>query len=395
MNLKTIRDVDVVSKRIVVRVDFNVPISKEGKVSDDARIRQTLPTIEFLLKHNARVILLSHLGRPKGNVVEDLRLDPVAQKLSELLGKKVQKADDCVGISAEKIVHNLKEGEVALLENTRFYSEESKNNSAFAKKLASFGDIFVNDAFGTAHRKHASTVGIAQFLPAVAGLLLLREVRELTRVFTNVERPLILILGGAKIDTKIGVLEKFSKIADIILVGGGLANTFLAAKGYEVGSSLFESKKLKLAREILVNAENCKFLLPCDAVCATEISDTAKTIEVAVDSVLPGLKILDIGKASQLNFIKAIAKANTIIWNGPVGLFEFAPFAVGTQAIAEACASSSGTTLLGGGDTLKALRHFGISFKKFTYVSTGGGAMLEFLEGKKLPGIEVIRKSSN
>lgn len=393
--MKTIHDIDISGKRVLVRVDFNVPLVN-GKVSDETRIKQALPTIEYLLKNKAKVVLLSHLGRPKGQAVEGLKLDPIAVRLSELLKKKVAKADDCVGDSAKKIIKNLKEGEVVLLENTRFYSEEKENNLEFAKKLANFGDVFVQEAFGAIHRAHASTVGIAKFLPTVAGLLVEKEVMELEKVFQNPSKPLVFIVGGAKIDTKLGILKKFSEIADTILVGGGLANTFLAAEGYSIGESLYEEDKLELAQDILMTASaaGCKFVLPNDVICAdaeVELSEKTPVLDLRADAVPFNLKILDIGKRTQRQYAEIIKKAGTVIWNGPLGLFEMTPFSSGTKAVANACAENSATTILGGGDTLEALKRFQISPEKFTHISTGGGAMLEFLEGKKLPGLEAIK----
>ena len=394
MQLKTIRDIDLKNKRVLVRVDFNVPIVS-GKVSDDTRIREALPTIKFLLDSEAKVILLSHLGRPDGKVVEGERLTPVAERLEQLIKKPVKKADDCVGKSAQGIVSELKNGEIALLENTRFNPGEEANDPNFAKTLASFGDVFVQEAFGAVHRAHASTVGISKYLPTVAGFLVEKEVSSLSQVFENPQKPMVLILGGAKIDTKIGVLRKFSEIADQVLLGGGLANTFLAAEGYQVGESLYEEDKLELAQEILMEAETkgCEIVLPSDVVCAdgdAKFSDSTPTMDIHTSSIPFNVKVLDIGVETQKNYSEIIKKAGTVVWNGPVGLFEFKPFSRGTKIIAEVCAGAKAVTLLGGGDTLEALSRFEIPTEKFTHVSTGGGAMLEFLEGKKLPGLEVI-----
>lgn len=397
MKLKTVRDIATKGKRVLVRVDFNVPL-EGGKVADNTRIEQTLPTIKHLLKSKAKVILLSHLGRPKGKVVKDLQLDPVAHELEKLLKKKVKKADHCVGPEIEKLAGELKDGEVLLLENTRFYPEEKENDPAFAKQLASLGDIFVQEAFGTVHRDHASVSGIAKTLPTVAGLLLEKEISELSKVFDNPEKPLVLVLGGVKVDTKIGVLKKFCELADTILLGGGLGNTFLAAEGFEVGESLHEKDKLELAQEIVMEAlaGSCKIALPNDVVCidgAEEPTEKSKTLPFRADAIPFNMKVFDIGERTQRQFAEIIRKAGTVIWNGPVGLFEVGPFAAGTRAVAEACAETAATTILGGGDTVAALEKFGIPNKKFTHVSTGGGAMLEFLEGRKLPGLTAVKKA--
>ncbi|MFH1375540.1 MAG: phosphoglycerate kinase [Patescibacteria group bacterium] len=397
MKLKTVRDIEVKGRRVLVRVDFNVSL-KNGKVADNARIEQALPTIKYLLKSKAKVILLSHLGRPQGKVVEDLRLDPVARELEKLLKKKIKKANDCVGTEVGELASKLKDGEILLLENTRFHPEEQSNDSAFAKKLASLGDVFVQEAFGAVHRAHASVSGIGKILPTVAGLLLEKEVNALTKVFDNPQKPLVLVLGGAKIDTKIGVLRKFCELADAILLGGGLGNTFLSAEGFEVGESLYEENKLEIAQEIVMEAlaGSCKIALPNDVICidgSEEPSERSKTLPFRADAIPFSMKVFDIGERTRRQFSEIIRKAGTVIWNGPVGLFEVGPFASGTKAIAEACAETSATTILGGGDTVAALEKFSIPNKKFTHVSTGGGAMLEFLEGKQLPGLGAIKKA--
>lgn len=396
MKLKTIRDIAVKNKRVLVRADFNVPLVN-GKVSDDTRIRQALPTIKFLLEQNAKIILLSHLGRPHGRVVAELRLDPVAERLTKLLKIKVQKLDDCVGPEVQKKVSELKNGEILLLENTRFHSQETENEKNFANELASYGDIFIQDAFGVVHRAHASTVGVALRLPSAVGLLVEKEIAALTQLFEQPKKPLVLVIGGAKIDTKIGVLRKFIEKADTILLGGGLANTFLAAEGFEVGASLHESSKIELARELLLEAKaaNCELVLPEDAVCAdvdAELNATTPALDLRVDALPFNLKILDIGARTQSRYSEIIKRAGTVVWNGPVGLFECFPFAGGTKAIAEACASAEATTLLGGGDTLEALMCLDIPIQKFTHISTGGGAMLKFLEGKELPALAAVEK---
>jgi len=392
MQLKTIQDIDVAGQRVLVRVDFNVPL-EDGQITDSTRIEQALPTIQYLTSQGAKVILLSHFGRPKGQVVDELRLDPIAAKLAELLGHPVKKLNDCVGEAVEAELKMLKAGEVALLENTRFHAGETENNSDFAKELASLGDIFVQDAFGAVHRAHASTVGIAELLPTVAGLLVAREVAALSQIFEEPKRPLVLVTGGAKIDTKLGILKTFASIADTVLLGGGIANTFLAAEGFEVGASLHEPDMLETAREILMTAGNNCIILPSDVVAADaadELSDSTPTVDIHADALPHNMRMLDIGAESQAVCVDTIQSAGTVIWNGPVGLYEKQPFTAGTRAIAEACAATKATTILGGGDTLDAIKRFGIPADQFTHVSTGGGAMLEFLEGKELPGLAVI-----
>ena len=374
-----------------MRVDFNVPI-KNSKVSNDARIRVSLPTIEFLRAAGAKIILLAHLGRPKGFVDENLRLDPIAAKLSEILKTPVKKLDDCVGDFVESEIEKMQSGEIILLENTRFHSGEKENNPEFAKNLARLGDIFVDDAFGVVHREHASNFGVAQNLPSFAGFALEKEVQNLSAIFENPKKPLVVILGGAKIDTKIGVLRKFVELADTILLGGGLANTFLAAKNFAVGASLCEPEKISTAREILAAAEkfHCEIILPSDAVCAPDF-DSAPQI-LSTDKIPPEQKILDLGAESIQKFSAIIQSAGTVVWNGPVGLFENSKFENGTHSIISACEKTSADTILGGGDTLAALAQFEISLDKFTHVSTGGGAMLEFLERKKMPALEILEK---
>jgi len=396
MKVRSVRKANVTGKRVLMRVDFNVPLEK-GKVSDDTRIRETLPTIKYLLQKKAKVVLMSHLGRPDGKKVKDLKLDPVAKQLNKLLNKPVKKLDDCIGPVVEKAVAAMKPGTVILLENTRFYPQEEKCDAKFSKQLAALGDLFVVDAFGTAHRAHASTYGVAKYLPAYAGFLMEKEVTALSGLMEKTARPLTLIIGGAKIDTKIGLLRNFINKADYFLIGGGLANTFLAAEGFDVGKSLYEKDKVELAQEIMLEAESMKenFVLPRDVVVADEVSDKAAAISMPAEDVEGEMKILDIGKKTLLDFVKVINKSKTIVWNGPVGLFEKKPFAHGTHAIARALASAKkAKTILGGGDTVDAINHFGISEKKFTHVSTGGGAMLEFLEGTPLPGVQIVLEKS-
>lgn len=380
----------------MLRVDFNVPIDKSG-VTDDTRIRETLPTIKFLLRKKAKVIVMTHLGRPEGKVVDSLKLDAVASRLKKLLGKPVHKLHNCIGKSVANEIKKMKDGNVILLENIRFHPEEEACEPKFTKNLAELGDIFVNDAFAACHRAHASTAGIAKYLPAYAGFLVEKELNHLSPLIKNPKKPITLIVGGAKIDTKIGLIKSFYGKAENILIGGALANTFLAAQGYDIGKSLYEKNKLEQARELLMLAEKRgqKIFLPQDAVLADIAAEYAKTIDLPLEDIEGDMKILDIGKHTQTRFIEIIKNSKTVIWNGPLGLYEFSPFRSGTMAVAKTLASLKGKikTYLGGGDTIDALKRCGISAKKFTFVSTGGGAMLEFLEGKRLPGIEVLKSA--
>jgi len=389
---RTIRDIEVEGKRVLVRVDFNVPLA-EGKVADDTRIRAALPTINYLLEHGAKVILMSHLGRPKGKVVDGLRLNPVADRLAELLGRPVVKLDDCVGPEVEAAVSKMKPGDVVLLENTRFHPEERANDPAFARKLASLGDIFVNDAFGTAHRAHASTVGVAEYLPAVAGFLMEKELTFLSQALTSPDHPFVVILGGAKISDKIGVIHNLLTKADALLIGGGIANTFLKAKGYEIGQSLVEDESLDVARAMLERAGE-KMALPVDVVVADRFDAEAISKVVPVDQVPRDWRILDIGPETVELFRRKLTGARTVVWNGPMGVFEFPKFAVGTEAIARILAESGATTIIGGGDSAAAVEQAGLA-DKMTHISTGGGAALEFLEGKELPGVAALLERGN
>ncbi|MEZ4522885.1 MAG: phosphoglycerate kinase [Thermomicrobiales bacterium] len=394
MTLRTLKDLDVEGKRVLVRVDFNVPLSN-GEVGDDTRIRSALPTIEELLDRDAVVILCSHLGRPKGKHVEDLSLRPVARHLSSLLGKEVAFAEDCVGDAATEAVEALNPGQVLLLENLRFHPEEEKNDGDFASKLAGLADVYVSDAFGAAHRAHASTEGVAHLLPAAAGLLMEREVAALSSVLEHPDQPLVLIIGGAKVSDKIGVIESFIGRASAILIGGGMANTFLEAQGAEVGESLSESDLTAQANDLVRRAKDAGTAvhLPTDVVTAKSLDNASDATVVAVTAVEPDQSIFDIGPETVEAYGHVISEAKTVVWNGPMGVFETEPFNRGTLGIASAVAQSSAYSLVGGGDSVAALNAEGLA-DDIDHVSTGGGASLEFLEGKTLPGIAVLEVGS-
>jgi phosphoglycerate kinase len=388
MDKKTIRDVDVQGKRVLVRVDFNVPL-EGGKVADDTRIQAALPTIRYLLDRDATVILCSHLGRPKGQIDEGLKMDPVAGRLAQLLERPVTKLDDCVGPAVESAVRQAGPGQVILLENTRFHPEEKANDPEFAKQLAGLADLYVDDAFGSAHRAHASTEGVAHYLPAVAGFLMEKELEFLGRVLAEPEHPFVAILGGAKISDKIGVIENLLARVDSFLIGGGMANTFLKAEGYDVGVSLVEDDSLEVARNLLQQAGD-KLVLPVDVTVADRFDAEAFAQVVAAGNVPAGWRILDIGPRTLELFQGQLEKARTVVWNGPMGVFEFPKFAQGTEAVARILASlPDATTVIGGGDSAAAVKRAGLD-EKMTHVSTGGGASLEFLEGKTLPGVAAL-----
>jgi len=394
VNKKTIREKDVAGKRVLVRVDFNVPLDAEQHIIDDTRIRAALPTINYLLQQRAAVILMSHLGRPDGRVVEKLRMTPVARRLGELLGQPVATAADCVGAEVEAAARALQPGEILLLENVRFHQAEEQNEVAFARQLAALGELYVNDAFGTAHRAHASTEGVARYLPAVAGFLMEKELNFLGSTLETPARPFAAIVGGAKVSDKIAVLERLISLVDVLLIGGGMANTFLKAEGYEIGDSLCEESKLTVARDLLTQAHKrgVRLILPADVVIADRFAASAEHKVVADKAVPRGWRILDIGPATVEAFRQALSNAQTIIWNGPMGVAEMPAFAQGTRAMVDILArrtAGGAITIIGGGDSAATVEQAGAA-DSMTHVSTGGGASLEFLEGRVLPGVAVL-----
>ena len=384
----TVRDVDWDGKRALVRCDFNVPLNDDLQVTDDTRIVAALPTIRYLLENGASVVLCSHLGRPKGKVVDEMRLTPVAGRLRELLDAPVSKADDCVGDAVEAAAKALIPGQVLLLENLRFHAGEENNDPAFAKSLAALGGVFVNDAFGTAHRAHASTAGVADYMPAVAGLLVEKEIAFLGEAVTSPEHPFVAILGGAKVSDKIKVIENLLSKADSLLIGGGMANTFFRAQGFEMGDSLVEDDSVDVAADLLERGGD-QLVLPVDVLLADAFAEDANTRVADVGDVPPGWRILDIGPKTAELFADRVDDARTVVWNGPMGVFEMAPFAEGTFAVARALAASDATSIVGGGDSAAAIAHAGLT-DQITHVSTGGGASLQFLEGAELPGIAAL-----
>ncbi|OCT15800.1 phosphoglycerate kinase [Paenibacillus pectinilyticus] len=390
MNKKSVRDVEVAGKRVFVRVDFNVPV-ENGQITDDTRIRETLPTIKFLVEQGAKVILAAHFGRPNGQVVEELRLTPVAAKLAELLGQNVIKADQSVGEIVKAQVDALENGDVLLLENVRFNEGEEKNDPALAKAFADLADLFVNDAFGAAHRAHASTAGIAAYIPAVSGLLMEKELDVLGKALNNPERPFTAIVGGSKVKDKIAVIENLLNIADNVLIGGGLTYTFLKAQGYEIGKSLLDNSKLDLALSFIEKAKEkgVNFLLPVDIVVTDKFSADATTQIVGIDSIPADMEGIDIGPKTRELYADVIAKSKLVVWNGPMGVFEIEPFSHGTRAVAQACAITEGYTVIGGGDSAAATEKFHLA-EQMNHMSTGGGASLEFMEGKALPGVVAL-----
>ncbi|KKM10532.1 phosphoglycerate kinase [Clostridiales bacterium PH28_bin88] len=391
MNKKTIRDVEVKGKRVLVRVDFNVPMDDGGNITDDTRIRAAVPTVQYLAEQGAKVLLASHLGRPKGQRNVKYSLAPAARRLAELLGREVRQAPDCIGPEVQALVDAMQPGELVMLENVRFYAEEEKNDPAFAQKLASLADLYVNDAFGAAHRAHASTAGVADYLPAVAGFLMEKEVSVMGKALTSPERPFVAVIGGAKVSDKIGVLENLLEKVDALVIGGGMANTFLRAQGYAMGKSLVEEDKLELAGKLVEDAgkKGVKLLLPEDLVVAEEFKADAAHRVVSIEAVPEGWMALDIGPRTAETYAAEVRAASTVVWNGPMGVFEMDAFARGTEAVAGAVADCPGTTIVGGGDSVAAVEKAGTA-DRVSHISTGGGASLEFLEGKKLPGVEVL-----
>ena len=390
-NKKTIEDIDVSGKKVLVRCDFNVPLDENKNITDETRINAALPTIKYLLEHKAAVILCSHLGRPKGEFNMKYSLAPVAKRLSEKLGFEVKLAKDVIGPDAKKLAAEVKPGEAVLLENVRFHAEEEKNDPAFAKELASMADIYVSDAFGTVHRAHASTAGVAQYLPAVAGFLIGKELNFLGKAVTDPERPFVAILGGAKVKDKIGVITNLIEKVDTLLIGGGMAYTFMKATGGEIGNSLCDDERLSLALELLdkAKAKGVKLLLPIDNVCGKEFNNDTEQMICESGKIPEGWEGLDIGPKTVELFSKEIKAARTVVWNGPMGVFEMPNFAKGTLAIATAMAESDATTIIGGGDSAAAVTQMGLA-SKMSHISTGGGASLEFLEGKTLPGVAAL-----
>ena len=391
MNKKTVRDIDVKGKKVLVRCDFNVPLDENFNITDNRRIVGALPTIKYLLDNECKVILCSHLGRPKGQVKKEFSLAPVAKELSRLLGKEVKLAEDIIGPSAKELTSNMKDGEIVLLENVRFDAREEANDPEFAKELASMAEIYVNDAFGTAHRAHSSTTGVAEFLPAVCGFLMEKEVKMLGDCLDNPQRPFVAILGGAKVSDKIKVIENLLEKVNTIIIGGGMTFTFLKAMGYEVGNSICELDRLDIAKETIEKAKmkGVKLLLPIDTVCGKEFTNDTETVTVDSKQIPEGWQGLDIGPKAIEEYTQELKNAKTVIWNGPLGVFEFEKFAKGTNSIAKVLSELDATTIVGGGDSVAAIEKGGFS-DKITHISTGGGASLEFLEGKALPGIEAL-----
>lgn len=390
-NKRTVEDLEVKGKRVLVRVDFNVPMDKEGNITDDRRIREALPTITYLRDKGAKVILMSHLGRPKGKINPQYSLKPVAERLSKLLEQQVIMAEDVIGEDSFKKAGALKDGDVMLLENVRFHAEEEKNEPEFAKKLSSLGELYVNDAFGTAHRAHASTAGVADYLPSAVGFLIKKELDVMGKALSNPERPFVAILGGAKVSDKIGVIENLIDKVDTLLIGGGMAFTFFKAMGRETGKSILEEDKVELAGELMKKAElkGVKLMLPVDIVAAKEFKADSEHMTVEAAQIPEDYMGLDIGEKTQKIYSEIVENAKTVVWNGPMGVFEMPAFSKGTYAVAEAMSKVNGTTIIGGGDSAAAVEQLGFG-DKMTHISTGGGASLEFLEGKTLPGIAVI-----
>jgi phosphoglycerate kinase len=393
---KTVRDINVRQKRVLVRVDYNVPVDKENNISDDSRIVASLPTIKYLLEQQARVILCSHFGRPKGKFVETMRLAPEAQRLSELLGKPVKALNDCVGSEVEKAVSGMQDGDVVMLENLRFYAQEEANDAEFAKSLAKLADIYVDDAFGASHRAHASVTGVAAYLPAVAGFLMEKELNFMGSLLEKPAHPFIAVMGGAKVSDKLGVIRNILDKVDVLLIGGGMAANFLKAQGYNVGSSPVEADQLDYTREMMQKAreKGVRLMLPVDIMSCQQIEPNAPIKVVPATQIPGGWVIADIGPETSIKFAQEIQKGQTVFWNGPMGVFEIDEFSQGTRAVARALAENKGTTVVGGGSTAEAVVELGVA-DKLTHISTGGGASLELLEGKELPGVAVLQNKSS
>lgn len=391
MNKKSFKDIDMTGKKVLVRVDFNVPMDETGKITDDTRIKAELPTLNYLIHQGAKIIICSHLGRPKGMVNPKFSLLPVAKRLQELLGQPVLFATDTVGDSARKLTSDMQNGQIVLLENVRFYKQEEECDDEFSKQLASLADVFINDAFGTAHRAHASTAGVARHLPSVAGFLMSEEIMALSNVVSYAEPPFVVILGGAKISDKIGVIAKLMKKANVLLIGGAMANTFIVARGGNIGMSRYEADKVAVAKSILEEAEklNVKLILPVDVVVSNEFAPKGKRKVVSPYNIPEGYQGMDIGKKTRKLFASEIKKAKTILWNGPLGVYEFKKYQKGTKRIAKAVAKSGAVSVVGGGDSVAAITELGYAMK-VTHLSTGGGATLKFLEGATLPGVEML-----
>jgi phosphoglycerate kinase len=391
MNIRTLKNIEIKGKKILLRSELNVPL-KNGKIIDDTRIKKALPTIQYLQQQGAKIIICAHLGRPKGQFIESLSLSPIAKRLKELLQTPIQITKNIIGPEVNTAIQKLQNGEILLLENIRFMPEEMTNDTHFAKELSKLADIYVSDAFGAIHRSHASTEGVGHFLPSYAGLLVEKEIQALESLFIQPHKPIVIIVSGAKMETKIKVIEKFLNIADNIIIGGGIANTFLAAQGYNIGTSLIEKTEIETALNILKQDTENKIFLAHDAIVSNEISEEAQTKNIPIDTISDTEKILDMGQSSLIQIQQIIQNAKTIVWNGPLGIYELTPFSFGTKKLIQYITESKAHTIVGGGDSIDAIHKFGFSETQFTHLSTGGGASLSFLEGKKLPGIEILKK---
>jgi len=390
MNKKCIKDVDINDKRLLIRVDFNVPLDDRREITDDNRIKAALPTIEYALNKGAKIILMSHMGRPKGEARDEMRLGPVAKRLEELIKRPVNKLDDCIGIDVKGAINKIKSGEIILLENLRFHNEETKNDPAFAKQLAMHGEIFVNDAFGTCHRAHASTEGVTHYLESVAGFLVEKEIEYFEKINSSPRRPFVLILGGAKVSDKLPLIENMLSKVDSIIIGGAMAYTFLKVKGVDIGSSRYEGEVSDIAKAVIKKAEDVELILPIDHIICDDMQKPSKIYTTENENIEKGYVGVDIGPKSVELFLSKLKEAGTIVWNGPMGMFENDAFATGTKKLAEGIAASSAVSVVGGGDSAAAVKKFGIE-DRLSHVSTGGGASLEYLEGKVLPGIAALK----